>query len=72
MGLVACGILLGAAGTAASARLLTSLLSGVKSADPATLASVAVLLSAVGLAAALAPARHAMRVDPGVALKWEG
>jgi predicted permease len=69
-GLVACGVVLGTAGALAVARLLKSLLSGVTSADPATLAAVAVLLSVVGLAASLVPARRAMRVDPVVALKW--
>jgi predicted permease len=68
-GLVACGVVLGTAGALAVARLLKSLLSGVTSADPATFAAVAVLLSAVALAASLVPARRAMRVDPVVALK---
>jgi len=69
--LVASGLVLGAAGTLAAARLLKSLLSGVTSTDPATLAAVSVLLAAVGLAACLVPARRAMRVDPNIALKYE-
>jgi putative ABC transport system permease protein len=69
--LVACGVLLGAAGTLAVARLLASLLRGVTSTDPATLAAAGVLLAAVSLAACLGPARRAMRVDPNIALKYE-
>jgi ABC-type antimicrobial peptide transport system permease subunit len=68
-GLVACGVVLGTAGALAVARLLKSLLNGVTTADPATLAAVAVLLALVGLAAALVPARRAMRVDPVTALR---
>ena len=69
--LVAFGVLIGGAGTLASARLLQSLLSGVSAADPAMLAAAAALLAVVALAACLGPARRATRTDPLVALKYE-
>ncbi len=69
-GLIACGLVVGVAGTQASARVLSAL-GGVTSTDPATLAVVGVVLAGVALAACFIPARRAMRVDPNVALKYE-
>src|SRR6185437_1526067 len=67
--LAALGVLFGVAGAAAFARLLTSLLYGVTASDPRTFVSVAVVLLAVALAAALVPSWRASRVDPTVALR---
>jgi predicted permease len=52
-------------------RLMSSMLFGVKAADPLTFASVAVLLCVVALFACYLPAHRAMRVNPIVALRHE-
>ena len=67
--LSAAGIAIGVAGALAIMRVLSKLLFGVTSSDPATFASVAVLLLAVASLASYLPARRAMRVDPIVALR---
>lgn len=52
-------------------RSVSALLYGVNAADPATFASMAVLLMLVALAGCYIPARRATHVDPIVALKTE-
>jgi putative ABC transport system permease protein len=52
-------------------RYTKSLLFDVGTADPLTFVSVALLLTAVMLAASYVPARRAMSVDPVVALRHE-
>jgi putative ABC transport system permease protein len=71
MTLVAIGIALGLAGSAAIARGLSSLLFGVSPLDPITLAAAILLLGSVALAACYLPARRATRVDPLLVLKAE-
>ena len=65
------GVLLGLIGAFALTRLMTSMIYGVSSSDPATFSIVALLLMSVSLAASYIPARRAMRVDPIVALRYE-
>ncbi|OFW26736.1 MAG: hypothetical protein A3H97_00615 [Acidobacteria bacterium RIFCSPLOWO2_02_FULL_65_29] len=60
---------IGAAGALALTRFLGTLLFGVGATDPATLATVGVLMAAVALAAAAVPAWRAARVDPAAALR---
>ncbi|MBF5046051.1 MULTISPECIES: ABC transporter permease [Myxococcaceae] len=69
--LVGLALLAGLPAAVALALGLRSLLYGVKPLDVPTLLAVALLMSAVGLAAAWVPARRAARVDPGLALKGE-
>jgi predicted permease len=66
---VLAGAFAGIGGTLALARWMRTLLYEVDAADPATLAVVTTLLVGVALAAALAPARRASRVDPVTALR---
>jgi putative ABC transport system permease protein len=68
---VAVGIGSGIAAARASAQALESLVFGVEATDPATLAAVAALLTAVTLAASYMPARSATRVDPLEGLRSE-
>jgi predicted permease len=58
------GIAAGAVAALGSAKLLENLVFGVTATDPATLAAVAVTLAVVALAASLAPAFRALRLDP--------
>ena len=69
--LAAYGVIIGVAVSVAITRLMASLLFGISAMDPLTFAGVAVLLSVVALLASYIPARHAMRVDPMVALRYE-
>jgi putative ABC transport system permease protein len=65
------GLLAGVAAALAASRLLASQLFGIAGSDPLTYGLVALLLAAMVLAACLAPARRATRVDPAVTLARE-
>ena len=65
----AAGVVFGAGASAATARLLRSLLFGIQPADPGVMAAAIVLLCAVALMAAAAPARRASRIDPAQTLR---
>ena len=65
------GMAIGIGGSFALTRTMQSLLFGVSTTDPLTLAGVLVLLAAVSFLACWIPARRATRVDPLVALRYE-
>jgi predicted permease len=69
--LVAVGLGLGLATGLALARLASSLLFGLSTADPVTFVGAPALLLAVALGAAWIPARRASRVDPVACLRSE-
>jgi predicted permease len=63
------GIVLGAVGALASARVMQKLVFGVSPSDPLTLAAVAGTLAVVAIMATLVPAYRASRVDPLTVLR---
>ena len=67
--LAAAGAVLGLIGAFAAARIITSLLFGLSSTDPATFAGMIAVLSAVALIAGYIPARRASRIDAMTALR---
>ena len=69
--LTAIGVVVGLAGSAMLARLVSSILFDTKSADPLTFAAVTALLLLTGAAASYVPARRAARIDPAAALRIE-
>ncbi|HEX7118241.1 MAG TPA: ABC transporter permease [Longimicrobiales bacterium] len=69
--LLIAGTVLGLLGSIAVARLLEGLLVGVAPGDPATLAAVVLVMTAVGLGAAMVPALRAARIDPLEAIRAE-
>jgi putative ABC transport system permease protein len=71
LALAAIGVVLGAAGAAALAPALRSLLYGVRPVDPPTFAVTIAVLFAIAAAATYLPARRATAVDPVNALRAE-
>ena len=65
------GVTLGVVGALALARVMSTLVYGVKPTDPFTFLAVATLLSLVALFATIVPAYRAAKVDPMVALRYE-
>jgi len=71
LGLAGLGVGIGVLGALAGTRVLSGLLFGVTTTDPATYAGVAALLMGVAALASWLPARAATRVDPAIALRAE-
>jgi putative ABC transport system permease protein len=69
--LAAIGVGLGLIGAYAAARWISSLFFGVTPADAVTLTAACALLIVAAVAASLHPVRHAVRVEPAVALRSE-
>jgi ABC-type antimicrobial peptide transport system permease subunit len=65
------GVAVGVVGAIALARVLTRFVYGVSATDPATLASISLLVVFVGFVASLLPAYRATRVDPIRTLREE-
>jgi putative ABC transport system permease protein len=65
------GLALGLVGAAWLGQLLSGLVFGITAADPTTFVAVSALLTVVAAAACYMPARHASRIEPVVALKYE-
>ncbi len=71
MKVVMAGMAIGLAGSYFLTKLIETQLYQVGTADPLTYLSVCVVLAIVALAAALGPARRAVRIDPITALRCE-
>jgi ABC-type antimicrobial peptide transport system permease subunit len=69
--LVFVGVVVGGPIVFAAGKWISSLLFGVKAADPLAIALATLLMFVVGIVACYVPARRAMNVDPIVALRYE-
>jgi predicted permease len=65
------GLTAGTIGALAAARVMASLIYGVKTTDPLTFIAVLAMLALVALLASVIPAYRAAKVDPVVALRYE-
>jgi len=68
---LAAGVLIGVPAGIAGSRLFRAMLFEVGGSDPVAISWAIVALVCVCLAAAVVPARRAMRVEPMVALRYE-
>jgi putative ABC transport system permease protein len=71
MKIVLAGMAIGLAGAFALARVVASLLYGVKPTDVVTFIFTSLLLAFIALVACYVPARRAMRIDPLAAIRYE-
>jgi len=71
MQLVAIGVVLGGIGALAASSLVERTLYGVAPRDVMTMVTAIAVMTMVGVIAAYLPARHASRVDPMIALRYE-
>jgi putative ABC transport system permease protein len=71
MAMVLAGVVVGLGATVIFTRSISTLLYGIGNFDALSFVAAAVVLIAVALVACWLPARHAMRVDPIVALRYE-
>jgi ABC-type antimicrobial peptide transport system permease subunit len=69
--LVMAGVFIGVPGAWLASRAVSSMLFGLRPADPLTLALSVAVLGAAALVATYMPARRASRVDPLVALRHD-
>jgi predicted permease len=69
--LIAIGLAIGVVATLLVTRLMQGLLFGVPPYDPATIVSVAVIMTAIGILACWFPARRAAQIDPVNAIRGQ-
>ncbi len=69
--LVAAGLVMGLLCALLVSRTLGSLLYGVKTTDPASFITVAIVFGVVAMLGCYLPARRASKIDPNVALRYE-
>jgi predicted permease len=69
--LVGTGLMLGLLGALILSRALASLLYGVRTTDPGSFVTVALVFGIVAMLGCFFPARRASKIDPNVALRYE-